>query len=172
MSYKFGLAPMSPSIKGITIALLVLPLIFGIWALVTRDPMAFGIFLFMVALYVLVWVGFRPSSFTVTERFLEIVFPGWRRRISLRDISGVRILSQTQFSQEFGWAIRIGAGGLWGGFGGLWTEKQGLIEFYISRADEFVIIERSHGRTLMITPENTAEFVDTTRRMLANASGG
>lgn len=139
MSYKFGLAPMSPGMKGITIALLALPFIFGIWALVTRDPMALGIFLLMVALYGIVWVGFRPSSFTVTERFLEIVFPGWRRKIPMREISGVRILSQTQFSQEFGWAIRIGAGGLWGGFGGLWTEKQGLIEFYISRLNASIV---------------------------------
>lgn len=169
MSYSFALAPMSPTIKGITIVVLVLPLIFGVWALITREPVAGGVFLFLIALYGAVWVWCRPSHFVITRSCLEIVFPGWRRQIPVGDISGIRHINQATFDREFGWAMRIGAGGLWGGFGWLWTSKRGLVEFYISQLNEFVLVERSQGKSLLITPDNPDRLVEVARDMLANS---
>jgi hypothetical protein len=31
---------------------------------------------------------------------------------------------------EVGWSMRVGAGGLWGGFGWLWTERRGIVQMY------------------------------------------
>lgn len=170
MSHRFALAPMSPVIKGTTLVVLALPPIFGVWALVTRDPVPGSLFLFLIALYGVVWLGCRPSCFVIASRYLEIMFPIWRRRISIADIARIRLIDREAFSQEFGWAIRIGVGGLWGGFGWLWTTKQGLIEFYISRLDAFVLIERSHGKKLMITPENPDRFIEVTQNSLTSSN--
>jgi hypothetical protein len=47
----------------------------------------------------------------------------------------------------------------WGGFGLLWTSRGGLVDFYISRTDRIVIVERKSGRPLLITPERPEQFV-------------
>ncbi|MDX2214203.1 MAG: hypothetical protein SFY66_13015 [Oculatellaceae cyanobacterium bins.114] len=161
---------MSPAIKGITIILLLLPPLFGVWALISREPTPVGVFLFLIALYIAVWLWCRPSRFVVSQNHLDIVFPGWRRRIAMRDISHIHWVSKEQFNQEFGWAIRIGVGGLWGGFGWLWTGRRGLVEFYVSTVDGLILIERSPGPPLLITPEHPHQFIEVTQAMLTSSS--
>ena len=165
MSRSFTLAPMSPLIRGLTVALWLLPLIFAIIALFERSGIAFIIFLGLITLYGAVWLWCRPSHFVVARNYLEIVFPGWRRKIALQDISSIRRISKDAFQQEFGWAMRIGVGGLWGGFGWLWTSRRGFLEFYISQLDHFVLIERLTGNSLLITPLNPERLLDTVREM-------
>jgi hypothetical protein len=41
----------------------------------------------------------------------------------------------------------------------LWTSRGGLVDFYISRTDRIVIVERKSGRPLLITPERPEQFV-------------
>jgi hypothetical protein len=151
---------MSPLIRGLTIALWLLPIALGLWALVSREQVAFLTFLFLLVLYGEIWIACRPSHFVVSRGNLEIVFPIWRRRIPMQGVQQIRIISQEMFRQEFGWAMRIGVGGLWGGFGWLWTSQRGLLEFYISRVDDLVLIERLTGNSLLITPENPRQFVE------------
>jgi len=160
MSYRFSLAPMSPTIRGITIVLLFLPPIFGIWAMLSHTQVAIIAFLLISVLYGATWFGCRPSYFVVSPSSLEIVFPLWRRRISLEGVSHSRLISQEAFRQEFGLAVRVGVGGLWGGFGWLWTSQRGFVEFYVSQLDNLVLIERLTGNSLLITPEQPQQFVD------------
>ena len=157
---------MSPLIKGLTIALWLLPLFFGILTLVTREWVMLIIFLILITLYGAVWLWCRPSRFVVEDNYIEIVFPGWRRPIPMQDVSGSRIISQETLGIEFGWAVRIGVGGLWGGFGWLWTYRRGFLEFYISQLDEFVLISRLKGNSLLITPVNPYQLVETVSEML------
>lgn len=170
MSRSFKLAPMSSVIKGLTIALWLLPLFFGIFSLIFREWQLFNIGLILIALYSAVWLWCRPSRFMILNNYIEIVFPAWRRSIPIQDISGIRIISQNSFQQEFGWAMRIGVGGLWGGFGWLWTSRGGFLEFYISQLDEFVIISRLKGNSLLITPVNPNHFIETVEEMLILSS--
>jgi hypothetical protein len=60
--------------------------------------------------------------------------------------------------------MRIGAGGLWGGFGWLYT-RRGLVDLYVSRTDRFVLVRRRAGRPLLLTPERDASFVDALRAL-------
>jgi hypothetical protein len=157
MNYIFSLAPMSPTIKILTIMLWVLP--FGIF-LFSPEKKGTGIIcLLILLLYVSIWIWWRPTYFRIASESLKIVFPGRKITIPREDIQLIRSISQQTFTDEFGWAIRIGVGGLWGGFGWLWTEKKGLIEFYVSRVDGLVVIERIQGKTLLITPEKPREFI-------------
>ena len=55
--------------------------------------------------------------------------------------------------------MRVGAGGLWGGFGWLWTQRYGMMRMYISRTDGFVWIQNVSDWPWLITPETPEAFV-------------
>ena len=166
MNRSFELASMSPLIRGFTIALWVLPVFLGISALVSREGFLGVIAFLLLVLYGSVWLGCRPSRFVVTSNYLKIVFPIWQRKIPLQDVSSIRLIDRNTFQREFGWAVRIGVGGLWGGFGWLWTSRCGFLEFYISQINEFVLIERLTGKSLLITPSHPQQLVATVQEML------
>jgi hypothetical protein len=168
LSRYFKLAPMSPLFRGLTIALWTLPFLFGISALVWRQQLAGIIFIFLITLYGAVWLWYRPSWFVVSSNCVEIVFPAWRRRIPVQDICAIRIINKDAFQREFGWAIRIGVGGLWGSFGWLWTYRRGFLEFYISQHDNFVLIDRFTHKSITITPENPEQFAEAVEEAIAS----
>ena len=84
------------------------------------------------------------------------------RVVPAPEIAEAAIVSRDAFRREFGWGMRIGAGGLWGGFGWLYTRK-GLVDLYVSRTDRFVLVRRRTGRPLLLTPEADERFVATLR---------
>ena len=148
---SFRLAPMSPLILTLTILLLALPAVF-----LVRVP---ALALVLLALYAWVWVRFRPSRFTVQRTGLQVTWPLKRRDIPREEIASVRVVDRRELRREIGWGVRVGAGGLWGGFGCLWTTRRGLVQMYISRRDGYVWIERTAGRPWLVTPEEPEQFV-------------
>jgi hypothetical protein len=166
----FALAPMSPAFRWLTIALFGLPVLFLVLA--WRGELPFVVLFGVLALYLATYVFWRPTRFDVSRGQLDVVFPGWTRRLQAHTLAGARAFTLADFRREFGWGLRIGIGGLWGGFGWLWT-RRGLVEFYISRTDGFVLVERRHGRPLLITPERPEAFVEALRAALgAEGAGG
>lgn len=156
---RFPLAPMSPLVRNLTIGLLLLPVILAIAALVLWQWELAGIALLIAVLYAGVWFGCRPVAFEVNDHDLVIVFPVWQRRLPLATITAVQPISSAGFLQRFGWVLRVGVAGLWGGFGWLWTSRKGWVEFYVSRTEDFVLIERSGGIPLLLTPRSLDHFV-------------
>ena len=71
----------------------------------------------------------------------------------------MRQVDRQEPRRDVGWGMRVGAGGLWGGFGLLWTARRGIVQMYVSRLDRFVWIERGKERPWLITPERAEEFV-------------
>ncbi|HEY7460765.1 MAG TPA: PH domain-containing protein [Gemmatimonadota bacterium] len=154
---RFRLAPMSPLIWFLTLILLALPVVLlavgrGKWLLGAPA-------LLVIAIYGWVWLRFRPSSFMVHPGSLEVVWPLKRRQIRRESITSVRLIEGRALRRELGWCMRIGAGGLWGAFGWLWTQRRGMVQMYISRTDGFVWIERGAERPWLITPEQPQAFV-------------
>jgi len=154
----FRLAPMDFLMRLLTLALLALPPLFLAIALL-GNRWLLGPAVFLGALYVWIWLWFRPTRFIVHPRVLEIVWPVRRRTIPREDVVAVRLLDKHELRREVGWAMRGGAGGLWGGFGWLWTQKRGIVRMYISRTDGLVWIERRDDRPWLITPERPEAFV-------------
>jgi hypothetical protein len=115
--------------------------------------------LLLVAVYAWVWLRFRPTRFVVHSGVLEVVWPFKRRELRRDGISQVRLLERRDLRSVTGWGMRIGAGGLWGVFGWLWTRRRGIVQIYVSRTDRFVWIERANGRPWLITPEQPEIFV-------------
>ena len=74
------------------------------------------------------------------------------------DVQSVEHLSGPEFRERYGWGMRIGAGGLWGGFG-LLNCRDVTFRFYISRLDDYVIVRSSSERPLLLTPTDPDAFV-------------
>jgi hypothetical protein len=156
MTYR--LAPMSPEIAVLTVVLLPLPLVFlALAALWT--PLLLAPALFILVIYAWIWLLSRPTAFVVHPRTLEVTWPLKRREIPRDDIQAVRIIDRPTLRREVGWGMRVGAGGLFGAFGYLWTTKRGLVRMFVSRTDRFVWIERKSERPWLITPDQPDAFV-------------
>jgi hypothetical protein len=88
-----------------------------------------------------------------------VIWPLKCRHIHRESIVSARAIDRQELKREIGWGMRVGAGGIWGGFGWLWTKRRGVVQMYISRTDSFVWIERTGGRPWLLTPEEPEEFV-------------
>ena len=155
---SFRIAPMDPPILTVTTLLLALPLALFLGALFAGRFLSI-LALIVVGIYAWVWLRFRPRRLVVHEGSLEVIWPMKRRTIPRADISIVRLLEREELKKEIGSSLRVGAGGLWGGFGWLWTKRRGIVQLYVSRTDCFVWIERKSGRPWLVTPEQPENFV-------------
>ena len=160
---RFALAPMCSSMRRVTMVLAALPLAFGIVALF-GSPLLGGPALLLVLIYAWVWTRFRPTAFVVRPRVLEVIWPLKRRELRRDQITAVRLIDRQELRREVGWGMRVGAGGLWGGFGWLWTERRGIVQMYISRLDHLVWIERGRERPWLVTPDQPEAFVSALTR--------
>jgi hypothetical protein len=158
MTKSFRLASMCRLILGLTLMLLALPVIFLVAAMSSLSVLA-GPALLLVALYAWVWLRLRPIRFVVHPGHLEVIWPLKRHRIPRDSISSVRLIDRATLRREAGWGLRVGAGGLGGGFGWLWTQRRGIVQMYVSRIDGLVWIERVNDRPWLITPEQPDAFV-------------
>lgn len=155
---RFRLARMSTPILGLTFALLALPVVFLVASFLGATMLAVPALLVMVG-YAWIWLRFRPSQFIVHRGGLDVRWPLKCVRIPREGISSVRMIDRESLKQEIGWGVRVGAGGLWGGFGWLWTKRRGIVQMYVSRTDVLVWIERDGDRPWLITPKQPKAFV-------------
>ena len=158
---RFPLAPMSTDIRVLTWIVLALPLVSALGGSLGRGPaqaILLAVTVLVLILYASVWLLWRPTAFEVDGSGLRIRWPLRSRAIPAREIAEASLLSRDAFRREFGWGMRIGAGGLWGGFGWLYTSK-GLLGLYISRTDRLVLVRLRTGRPLLVTPEGDERFV-------------
>jgi hypothetical protein len=138
--------------------LMLLPVIFILSARFTR-PVLLVPGLLLVAIYAWIWLWFRPTRFEVHADRLDIAWPLRRVSIPRADIVSARVIDADAFKREIGWGLRVGAGGLWGGFGWLCTKHRGKVRMYVSRTDRFVWIERRGDIPWLLTPDEMDAFV-------------
>ena len=156
---EFTLAPMSPFIRALTLLLLALPLAFIAASLVQPSSLLFTPGVVLIALYGWVWLRFRPTRFVVSRDAIDVHWPLKHQRIPRSGILNVRRLDNAELRSIVGAGIRVGAGGLWGGFGWLWTSHRGIAQMYVSRTDDYVWIDRGKERPWLITPDDPNGFV-------------
>jgi hypothetical protein len=154
----FRLAPMSPVIAVLTAVLLLLPVVFVLSARFTR-PVLLVPGLLLAAMYLWIWLWFRPTRFEWHADRLDVVWPLRREAIARGDIASVRVIDAATLKRDIGWGLRVGAGGLWGGFGWLYTQHRGKVRMYVSRTDRFVWLEPRRGPPWLLTPDDLDAFV-------------
>jgi len=156
----FRLAPMSGLILGMTWALFLIPI--GFLAAPLLDPRLLPLALTggaFALLYAFIWLYMRPSAFVVGPEGLDIRWPLRRRHIPRADVVGASEVGREALRREFGLLLRVGAGGLWGGFGLAWSSRGEHLGLYVSRHADGLVLVRCRGtRSLLITPERPAAF--------------
>jgi hypothetical protein len=162
---------MSRVILVLTGALLALPLIFLGIAGRIGAPLAIPALL-MTAVYGWIWLRFRPTCFVLHPDALEVIWPLKRERVPLAAVSDIQLIDRRELRRRIGFGLRVGAGGLWGGFGWLWTTRRGIVRMYVWRLDQFVWIECRTARPWLITPERSDTFVSILRATLHNRFAG
>jgi hypothetical protein len=157
----FPLAPMSGLILGMTCVLFLVPIGFLAAPLFDSGLSPQALVGGVIALsYAFIWLYMRPSAFVVGPEGLDIVWPLRRRRIPRAKLVGASEIGREALRQEFGLLLRVGAGGLWGGFGLAWSRRGQHLGLYVSRhADGFVLVRCRGTRSLLITPERPDAFV-------------
>lgn len=157
----YRLAPMTTSLRLLTWALFGLPATFAYFATAAPPPVSWVLqatTLLLVLTYGSVWLAWRPSRFEVDATTLRIRWPVRSRTILRRDVVSARIVESADFRADYGYGMRVGAGGLWGAFGLLKTRRE-TFSMWISRTDRFVIVELRAARPLLLTPEDPERFV-------------
>lgn len=157
---RFVLAPMSPLMWGLTLFCWAIPTFFFLSAFL--NPIASPIALvgaLMVIIYATVWVWWRPSAFVVTPDNLELQFPVRKIVVPRDQIENCKLWSGADLKARYGATYRVGAGGLWGGFGWLRSSSKEWIEFYISRQSDYLYIERHEAIPLLLTPSDREDML-------------
>lgn len=152
---------MDSLLRVLTWICLAVPVVLAIAAMQAPLPARTALFAVtgaMVVTYAAVWFAMRPKEFVVESDGLTIQWPVRRRRIDRAAITAARVLDRPQLRQELGRILRIGAGGLGGGFGWASTAR-GVVELWVSRTDWMVLVECTGRRSLLITPEDPERFV-------------
>jgi PH (Pleckstrin Homology) domain-containing protein len=165
---RFRLASMDMLLSVFTWIVLAIPVVIGFagWSSpVPIRPILLGTVVFMVAIYAFVWLWMRPKEIVVSPDGLELVWPVRRRTIPASAIVRARILDRAQLREELGRMMRIGAGGLWGGFG-LARTSRGTLELWVSRVDWMVYVECEGRRGLLLTPDEPERFVAEVTKLL------
>jgi hypothetical protein len=156
----FELAPMGGMIRGLTVFLLALPAALAVAAAASgRTLPLLAVAGLMALLYAAVWLWWRPTRFELSADAFDIVFPARRKSTPRSAVVGARPFAVRSVRGELGFPLRIGVGGLWGGFGWLWTTRRGLVEFYVSRTEGMLFIERRGRYPLLITPADPGELL-------------
>ena len=162
MSRRFPLAPMSGLIRGLTFLFVPLPLVFLAGSTLGGAQIAqilSGVGGALAVLWLAVWTFFRPSGFTVGPEGLTIEFPGRRLHVPRAELATAAIMKLAELRPRYGVAARVGVGGLWGGFGWLWSTERGWVDLYVTRTDRWVLVERKNGKDLLLNPDNAEAFV-------------
>lgn len=163
----FPVAPMSRAIRTLTGLLLALPPIFvavGLHGSGPLQPLMIAVGLVVAALYLGVWLWARPSRFEVDDAKLVLVWPLRRLAIPRGTIETVLVVDLPGFRAAYGRPIRIGAGGLFGTFGWLWSRKGGRLDVYATNLGPWVVIERRAGPPLVLSPADCEGFAAALQR--------
>ena len=113
------------------------------------------IFFFPIIISAVVYI-FRPNNYSISSDKLLI-----HRMISNVEIdrNNIRLVQQIDESQVKNSLRTFGVGGFFGSFGKFWNSKLGNMTWYITRKNNFVLVETKDQKKIILTPDKPVEFV-------------
>jgi cytochrome c biogenesis factor len=150
--------------KGLTIVVSVILVLSGFVPIFTSEfqfsnistPAPFYVMPLAFIIMLLFTYGFSPKGYSLQDGQLVIYRPFRNKFYGTESIQTVSIVAK----EELKWSMRVfGVGGLFGYFGLFRNSRYGTMIWYASRRDQFVVIERSNGKTIVLTPDDPNSFV-------------
>jgi cytochrome c biogenesis factor len=164
-------ASMDSFTKALTIVVSVILVLSGFVPIFTSEfqfsnvstPAPFYVMPFAFIIMLLLTYGFSPKGYSVQDGQLVIYRPFRNKFYETAGIQTVTIVAK----EEMKWSMRVfGVGGLFGYFGLFRNSRFGTMIWYASRRDQFVVIERSNGRAIVLTPDDPSSFVSEFNQMI------
>ena len=157
-------ASMDNLTKGLTIGVSILLLLSGFVPILTSEfqfsnvitPRPFYVMPFAFIIILVITYGFSPKGYAFEDRKLVIYRPFQNKFYSTEDILNVSFVDRKELKNS----LRVfGVGGLFGYFGLFRNSRYGTMIWYATRRDQFVVIERSNGKTIVLSPNDPNSFV-------------
>jgi hypothetical protein len=98
----------------------------------------------------------RPNNYSVSSDKLLIHRMLDDVEIDRNNIKSVQEIDESQVKNS----IRtFGVGGFFGSFGKFWNSKLGKMTWYVTRKNNFVLVETKDQKKIILTPDKPEEFV-------------
>lgn len=115
-------------------------------------PVFMGLFFMAI---IIVAYGYHPLRYEVNKECLIIHRSFTNVMIQKKDIRAVTVLTK----EEMGFVIRVfGVGGLFGYFGKFSSGSLGMMVWYATRRDNFVVVQTNSGQKIVLTPDEHLKF--------------
>lgn len=120
------------------------------------NPSPEVVFPFGLIILLVITFGFSPKAYAIEDGQLIIFRPFHRKFYLTTEMKSVSVVDKKDMSRS----IRVfGVGGLFGYFGLFRNSRYGTMIWYATRRDQFVVIERNNGRTIVLTPDDPNSLV-------------
>jgi len=108
-----------------------------------------------VILFFVVYL-FRPNNYSVSTDKLLIHRILGNIEIQRNNIQSVQEIDESQVKNSL---RTFGVGGFFGSFGKFWNSKLGNMTWYVTRRNNFVLVETKDKKKIILTPDKPEEFV-------------
>ena len=98
----------------------------------------------------------RPNNYSVSSDKLLIHRAISNIEIDRNNIKSVREIDESQVKNSL---RTFGVGGFFGSFGKFWNGKLGKMTWYVTRKNNFVLVETKDNKKIILTPDKPEEFV-------------
>jgi len=112
---------------------------------------AIPLILFFIVVYF-----FRPNNYSVSPDKLLIHRMINNIEIERNNIQSVQEIDKSQVKNSL---RTFGIGGFFGSFGKFWNGKLGSMIWYVTRKNNFVLVETKDQKKIILTPDKPEEFV-------------
>ena len=99
---------------------------------------------------------FRPNNYSISNDNLLIHRILGDVKIDRNNIQSVQEIDESQVKNSL---RTFGVGGFFGNFGKFWNSKLGNMTWYVTRKNNFVLVETKDQKKIILTPDKPAEFV-------------
>ena len=113
----------------------------------------------MVFLPIILCIGvylFRPYNYSVSSDKLLIHRMMNNVEIDRNNIQSVQEIDESQVKNSL---RTFGVGGFFGNFGTFWNSKLGKMTWYVTRKNNFVLVETKDQKKIILTPDEPEQFV-------------
>ena len=158
-------ASMDTLTKGLTIGVSILLLLSGFVPFLSNNEFQFSDLMIPSAVYIIpisliimlvLTYGFSPKGYALEDGKLVVLRPFQNKFHATTDILNVSLVDRKDLKNS----LRVfGVGGLFGYFGLFRNTRYGTMIWYATRRDQFVVIERSNGKAIVLTPDDPNSFV-------------
>jgi Bacterial PH domain len=98
----------------------------------------------------------RPNNYSVSPDKLLIHRMLGNVEIDRDNIQSVQEIDESQVKDSL---RTFGVGGFFGNFGTFWNSKLGKMTWYVTRKNNFVLVETKDQKKIILTPDKPEEFV-------------